>query len=465
MKTTSIVKSSTNNIPVEVQLASDLKQLSKDIKLGQDQLQKTLDELESSSIAVNIERNFLGQVKRTSVEKNFENVYSNLRDYISKCGEAIQKSNENQGRTLELIKLLALVEKDLYSHIDDQVVSNNELKSIILDWFKKQGINDDEVKELLETSFQRAYTLRDRINNLRQEYREEISQCDQRILAFEQKHNSLDTEIDALIENTTTKLKDTLEEDIRLLTELYNEKYNALLLIAADKENILNDIFKEFVERANEEKVRHDSMLQKLDEVFSSVKELSNSFSVMYSNKENQFKQLSIQKSDDLSNLRDTSLQAINELANKRTEDIQTDLSNSHKEYLALAKSTFESKSMDIETLCSKVTNTIEDSISNIQNLFSKTTSDIEVKKQNVIESFENTQSHIESKVIETEDKFDKCTKFAKEEYDKLLREHQEQFEEEKHLLLSMFKKIIIYTVLGTAFLSGVISYVVSAIL
>ena len=137
METSSIVKYSKNSLPVEVQLASDLKKLSKDIKLGQDQLQKTLDELESSSIAVNIERNFLGQVKRTSVEKNFENVYSNLRDYISKCGEAIQKSNENQGRTLELIKLLALVEKDLYSHIDDQVVSNNELKSIILDWFKK----------------------------------------------------------------------------------------------------------------------------------------------------------------------------------------------------------------------------------------------------------------------------------------------------------------------------------------
>ena len=465
METSSIVKYSKNSLPVEVQLASDLKKLSKDIKLGQDQLQKTLDELESSSIEVNIERNFIGQVKKSSVEDNFKNVYSNLRDYISKCGEAIKKSNENQGRTLELIKLLALVEKDLYSHIDDQVVSNNELKSIILDWFKKQGINDDEVKELLETSFQRAYTLRDRINNLRQEYREEISQCDQRILAFEQKHNSLDTEIDELIESTTNKLKDTLEEYIRLLTELYDVKYDALLRIAADKENILNGILKDFVEKANDEKVRHDSMLQKLDDVFSSVKELSNSFSDMYSNKESQFKQLSQQKTDDLSNLRDTSIQTINELVNKRTEDIQTDLLNSHKEYLALAKSTFEAKSLDIEKQCSNVTNKIENSILNIQNLFSETTGNIEDKKQNVIESFENTQSHIESKVIETEEKLDKCTKYAKEEYDKLLREHQEQFEEEKRLLLSMFKKRIILTVLGTAFLSGVISYVVSAIL
>ena len=164
METSSIVKYSQNSLPVEVQLASDLKKLSKDIKLGQDQLQKTLDELESSSIEVNIERNFIGQVKKSSVEDNFKNVYSNLREYISKCGEAIKKSNENQGRTLELIKLLALVEKDLYSHIDDQVVSNNELKSIILDWLKKQGINDDEVKEL-----------RDKVNSMEGSLKEILS--------------------------------------------------------------------------------------------------------------------------------------------------------------------------------------------------------------------------------------------------------------------------------------------------
>lgn len=462
--TTSIVKSSTIIIPVEVQLANELKQLSEELAKSQGDLQATLNELMTSTVNVNV-NSFIGLVTKKSIVNAIEAIYSKLVHNIGMLVEVLQNSNKNQGRTLELIKLLALVEKDLYSHIDDQIVSNNELKSVLLDWFEKQGINDNEVRELLETSFQRAYTLRDRINNLRQEYREEISLCDQRILAFEQKHNSLDTEIDALIESTTNKLKDTLEEDIRLLTELYDVKYDALLRIAADKENILNGILKDFVEKANDEKVRHDSMLQRLDDVFSSVKELSDSFSVMYSNKENQFKQLSQQKTDDLSNLRDTSIQAFNKLVNKRTEDIQTDLLNSYKEYLALAKSTFESKSNDIETQCSKVTNKIEDSILNIQNLFSKTTNDIEVKQQNVIEYSQKTLSHIESKVIETEEKLDKYTKYAKEEYDKLLREHQEQFEEEKRLLLSMFKQRIIYTVFGTALLTGVISYVLSAIL
>lgn len=164
-----------------------LKDLSESISKGQDEIKYTLDELGSSNIDIRIKRHWYGSIDKDSVVKSLENVYSNLGGYIVKCGEAIRNTNDNLVRTIDLIKLLAIVEKDLYEQIDDQNVSSNELKSILLDWFKQQGIKDEDVKELLETSFQRAYTLRDRINVLRHECNTKISQALERISILEEK--------------------------------------------------------------------------------------------------------------------------------------------------------------------------------------------------------------------------------------------------------------------------------------
>ncbi len=224
-----VVHNSNDVVPVGIQIARDLKKLSSDIKNGQKALQETLDKLNESSLKVTIERNRIGLVKKRSVEENLENVYSNLSDYVGICGKALQNTNENLSRALDLIKLLALVEKDLYEHLDDQMVSNNELKNILLDWFEKQGISDNEVRELLESSFQRAYTLRDRLNIFRQEYKSSIATCEKRLLEFESKYNSLDTEIAKLIEDSGNKLQNALNAAINLLSQLYKEKRSSLL--------------------------------------------------------------------------------------------------------------------------------------------------------------------------------------------------------------------------------------------
>lgn len=118
-------------------------------------------------------------------------LYSDMCGYIRECGSAVKSTNDNLIKTLDLLKILALAEKSLFDHIDDQVVSNNELKDILLDWFKEQGITNDNVKELIETSFQRAYTLRNRINIVRNEYRNELAKFDERIIIFEKGMNHL----------------------------------------------------------------------------------------------------------------------------------------------------------------------------------------------------------------------------------------------------------------------------------
>lgn len=214
---------SNNIIPIGEQLTGNLKQLSDDIDNGQDDLKVILHHLNESSIEVTIEKNWIGLVKKSSLEEIIEKVYKNLSSYIVQCGKALQNTNDNLSRSLDLIKLLALVEKDLYKILDDQIVSNNELKDILSDWFKKQGINDNDVRELLESSFQRAYTLRDRLNNFRQEYKSNIANCEKRILDFENKYNSLETEIAKLIKDSSNKLHVLVNEYEAETKRLYKE--------------------------------------------------------------------------------------------------------------------------------------------------------------------------------------------------------------------------------------------------
>ncbi len=464
-KSANIVKSSSNMVPVDMRIVQELRTLSHDIIKGQDELQETLDELDSSNLVVNIERSWYGAIKKSSIEENFEGVYDNLSHYIGKCGEALQSTNKNLSRSLELIKLLALVEKDLYDHIDDQVVSNNELKTVLLDWFKKQGINDDEVRELLETSFQRAYTLRDRINALRQEYREGISQCNNRIVAFEKKHLSLDSEIEKLISDTSNKLKKALEEDLILLRKLYDDKNHSLSQLALKKEKLLNAITESFVQKSNEEKSRQDAMYKNLEKLFASLKGLSDSFTTMYTNKEKQFVLLSEQKNNEISSLRDNSVDAINKLASRRSEEIESNLANSYKEYLDLSAKTFELKKKEICELCSDSTVNIERLCSNIQDECLKTSNGIESKRQNVEEYFDAACSQIDNKAQETEKNLDVNSQAVIEKLERLLKDQQNQFEQEKITLFSTFRKRIIWTVAGTITLSGIISYVISVLL
>lgn len=199
-KSTNVASSRQVSIPINIQLANELKNLSNEITYGQNELQEILDSLDTSSLEVTIRRRWWGGTDHESIKEGFENVYSNLGNYIGKCGKALQQTNENLGRTLELIKLLALVEKELYEHIENQTVSNNELKTVIHDWFRKQGIRDEEVQELLETSFKRAYTLRDRLNALRQENEESIARLEERITALEKKQSS--NNVKTILSNT-----------------------------------------------------------------------------------------------------------------------------------------------------------------------------------------------------------------------------------------------------------------------
>ena len=212
------------NIPIDVQVAKELKTLSEDIKNDKNKLERTLEEIDSNTCSINIESNWYGRIKKSSLENTCQKIYSELSSYIKDCGKSIKKNNENLGRSLELIKLLAIVEKDLYEQIDDQIVRSNEFNESLLDWCKQQGINNDEVRGLLETSFHRAYTLRDRINTLRNESHNSITELGNRVGKLEEKADDVCRENENEIKRIIQEYENKLEKEREVLKKIFNKK-------------------------------------------------------------------------------------------------------------------------------------------------------------------------------------------------------------------------------------------------
>lgn len=422
MNNMNIVPAKKNIVPLNVQLANDIKTLSQDIAVGQYELQNTLDNLESSSLDIEIKRNFLGCVKKNSIEKSFENVYSNLSYYIGECGKALQHTNENLGRTIDLIKLLALVEKDLYDQLDYQYVASNEIKTILADWFKKQGIKDEDIQELLEASFQRAYTLRDRLNSLRQEYRENIALCMSKMKVFEEKYISLDNEIAIYIKNTKDALQNALDNNKRTFETLYNEKYSILDALAKNKEQNLKDIADRFYKRIEAEKNILSGILTSNEKILSKIV-----------NKGNDFNSLAQTKCNELFEIKKDSEKEIKELVTKKEDEIVNKLSNSYNEY-------FE----------------------RITKISTDTQNEIEEKKQIIETSIDDAKIVFDNNLQKHNETLVTIRTSLMDEFQNKIREQTEMFEQEKSLLMSSFKKRIIRTLIGSVAISSVIAYFIS---
>lgn len=319
-----LISSPNNIVPLNVQLVNDITVLSQDITEGQSELQRILDNLDSSAVEVNIKRNWWGTINRESIEEIVKNVYSNLGSYIGKLGEAIQQTNDNLVRTLELIKLLARVEKDLYEKLDDQIVDSNEIKTILIDWFKKQGIKDEDIQELLETSFQRAYTLRDRLNSLRQEYRENIAQCKKRIDVFEEKHTSLDNKIAELIKKTESELQNAFDNNKQTFEKLYNEKSLALETLANGKEKNLNAL-------ADKSAKDYKAIEEILSKIEALAKEKCNELSKIKNDAEENINTFITNKKAEIELLKNEFQNQIKEQANKFEEEKKVLISSLNK--------------------------------------------------------------------------------------------------------------------------------------
>ena len=96
--------------------------------------------------------------------------------------------------------------------MDDQTIQSNELRILIKEWCQKHGIHDKEVDKLLESSFQRAYTLRDRINDLRKDFYEKIDKNNEQIRELRSHYSDYQAKIQEATDSALLSLKASAEE-------------------------------------------------------------------------------------------------------------------------------------------------------------------------------------------------------------------------------------------------------------
>lgn len=258
--------------------------LSSAIELEQIGLNQSLEQLDQHTLDVSIKKNIIGIVKKSSIEESISNVYSDLKSYLQICGKALRGTNTVMIYSLKLNLLMAKVEQELYMDLDDQMLSGNELKEILLDWLTKQGIHDNEVREFLESSFQRAYTLRDRLNAFRQDYKSSIASCEKKLLEFESKHDSLDTEIEKIIIDFSNKLQNALDNDLDILSQTYKEKHSSLLSLSNEQISKMQDILKDYNTLVKNQEIKTNRLInefvQSRDEVIKIVHEQAKQASI-----------------------------------------------------------------------------------------------------------------------------------------------------------------------------------------
>ena len=217
--TLTIVNKHPNILPIAKDVKEGITQISAQIETDKIDFNNNLRKLEENN-TVEIERNWLGMVKKKSVEEAITYVHSDLRDFAKYSAKAFGSLSNNVSGILQLLQLITTIEHDLYTIIDDQSIASNELRSLIQEWCRENNIKDEDVEKLLNTTIQRAYTLRDRIENLRndcnqkiEQTAEELEDLKQRITEFEkefdEKSKALDSQVETAIQDVEKKQKET----------------------------------------------------------------------------------------------------------------------------------------------------------------------------------------------------------------------------------------------------------------
>lgn len=338
-KTNVLTTTGNNQLPISVNVAKGLKNISADIEREQSRLEEYLDDINSKQTSINIKRTWvLGGVSKESVEAAIEKVFKETIYGNGTCVKAIQSTNKNMSYTLELIKLLALAEKDLYEHIDNQCLTSNEIKEFLVDWCKKQGVNENEIRELFECSFQRAYTLRDRINELRNALKEHIREISTRIESIESNYNSLIDNIENTFKSQTENLNNLYIEKTTQIAKLAENIKGDMSSTSETKKKLLNEEYEKFYKLETEATSELNGLITDAKNNIAAIKKMLDSFKTQC---EESNRKILEQKVAELDAILNNDKGEINQLAEKIQKEI-SEISETKKELLNKEYEKFE---------------------------------------------------------------------------------------------------------------------------
>lgn len=194
----------------------EINSLSKGVNEKKKQLQSTLDKIEENATPIKEDSYLWGLIESFNAKDSIIAVSDEQRGVNKDIINAIKTTNGFVLHIIHLMKLLANAEVDLYKFIDNNSIDINELKSIFIDYCHEKGISDEDVEKLFEVSFQRAYQLRDRLNNLRDNLIVEIQATNDNVQRVEEKLISMESDI-------TIKLQNKINDELDRINSCFSE--------------------------------------------------------------------------------------------------------------------------------------------------------------------------------------------------------------------------------------------------
>ena len=228
-------------------------------------LSNALEELENESSPI-VETKYMGLIKTLDTKGSFNATFDKIKDLSKTSYNAINACNENMMSILQLMKILATTEKDIYDMIDKNELSVVEISNVIKEICRNANIKDETIEELFNQTFQRSYTLRDRIKQLR-------IVLEERIDKLEQKFINLDQTIEYEKNEITTyckKVKSSVQEESNHILTKYEKELNNVI---QTKQTQLNEIE------------------SKCTNIFNNIKTAESNFNTKLNNLENQIRE------------------------------------------------------------------------------------------------------------------------------------------------------------------------------
>ena len=227
-------------------------------------LSNALEELENESSPI-VETKYMGLIKTLDTKGSFNATFDKIKDLSKTSYNAINACNENMMSILQLMKILATTEKDIYDMIDKNELSVAEISNVIKEICRNANIKDETIEELFNQTFQRSYTLRDRIKQLR-------IVLEERIDKLEQKFINLDQTIEYEKNEITTyckKVKSSVQEESNHILTKYEKELNNIIQA---KQTQLNEIESKCTNIFNNIKTAESNFNAKLNDLENQIR-------------------------------------------------------------------------------------------------------------------------------------------------------------------------------------------------
>ena len=247
------------------QIVTRVGTFSRNIEDSKKKLESDLQKLNDTSSIV-IRRNWVGFIKKSSVEEGFKITYKDLSEGFKVCGEALIGVNDHISEILKFIVMIVRLESDIYGKLDDLATNDVDIRYFFEDLIQKSDIKDEKIKEILEGLWNRTYTLRDRLRMLQDKINARVDDIVEKIQA---RIDSLENEQKRFFIEGKKELLKEVEQLKAGLVQQFEEKSKEISRCLQENQRKGEELREEMRRNINHAKDELSSSTQKCEQILA----------------------------------------------------------------------------------------------------------------------------------------------------------------------------------------------------